>query len=70
MSGGVPELHAEDAIVQGHIFGHEINPNGCLGKCAGTSTFSSKVSCINLERIEVLPVDWSPRKTTLILDRT
>lgn len=40
---------------------------GYLIRWMGTAWPSSNLSCIYLSRMDVLPVDWSPKNTTLIL---
>jgi hypothetical protein len=67
LAGGVPELHAEDAGADVQVLGHEVDADGGLDERWGTPMPSSNLSWMNRMRMEVLPVDCSPRKTTLIL---
>ena len=67
LPGRIPKLQPKNMIVNWEVFGHEIYANSCLlNKGKGTPNPSSNLSCIKRMRMEVLPVDWSPRKTTLI----
>ena len=49
------------------VFGHEVDSDGGLSRWISTPTPCSKRSWMKRTKIEVLPVDCSPRKTTLIL---
>lgn len=67
LAGGVPELHPEDVVADVDILGHEVDSDSGLRSADGTPSPSSNLSWMKRMRIEVFPVDCSPRKTTLIL---
>ena len=64
---GVPEGKSVGFVPVVDIFGQEIESHGWL-RLSDMHTFVdlSKVSYMNLWSIEVLPTDWSPRKTIFI----
>ena len=67
LSCSVPQLQSEVMLPNSEVFRHKINTHGCLDMIIITPCPSSNLSYINRSRIDVFPVDWSPRKTTLIL---
>lgn len=50
-----------------HVLGHEIDAHSCLNAFSITPEPSSNLSWMNRVSMEVLPVDCSPRNTTLTL---
>lgn len=67
LSCRVPQLQPEILIEHSQIFGHEVNANSGLHLTSHTPIPSSNLSEINLIKMEVFPVDWSPKNTSLIL---
>ena len=64
---GVPELHPEDVVSNVDVLGHEVDADGGLPSADVTPSPSSNLSWMKRVRMEVFPVDCSPRNTTLIL---
>lgn len=63
----IPELKAEHLPTRHNRFGHEVNSNCWLYQRWSTPMPISNLSSMKRVKIEVFPVDCSPRNTTLIL---
>lgn len=62
----IPQLQPKDIIAHMNILSHEVNTNCSLDNALCTPDPSSNLSWMYRVKMEVLPVDCSPRKTTLI----
>ena len=67
LASGVPELQSKDVGTDMNIFCHKIYSNSWLYAYWITPEPSSNLSCMNLVKIDVFPVDCSPKNTTFIL---
>ena len=67
LPGSVPKLHAEDIVAKVKVLGHEVDAYGWLSYLVSTPRPYSNLSWMKRIRMEVFPVDCSPRNTTFIL---